>query len=74
VTRGVGHVMKVTGCSLADAIHMASTNVARLYGLSDRGSIQPGKRADLILFTIDDFRLQIRKTIIAGENVYQSTP
>jgi N-acetylglucosamine-6-phosphate deacetylase len=74
VTRGVGHVMKVTGCSLADAIHMASTNVARLYGLSDRGSIQPGKRADLILFTIDDFRLQIRKTIIAGETVYQSTP
>jgi N-acetylglucosamine-6-phosphate deacetylase len=29
ITKGVGYVMKVTGCSLADAIQMASTNPAK---------------------------------------------
>jgi N-acetylglucosamine-6-phosphate deacetylase len=74
ITKGVGHLMKVTGCSLAEAIQMASTNPARLYGLTDRGEIQPGKRADLILFTIDDFKLKIKTTIVAGKTVYNSKP
>ncbi len=72
ITKGVGHLMKVTGFSLAEAIQMASTNPARLYGLSDRGEIQPGKRADLILFTIDDFQVKIKTTIVAGKTVYNS--
>ena len=72
ITKGVGHIMKVTGCSLADAIRMASTNPARLYGLNDRGEIKQGMRADLILFTIDDFEMQIHKTFVAGELVYDA--
>ncbi len=72
ITKGVGHVMKVTGCSLAQAVQMASTNPAQLYGLNDRGTLEPGKRADLIVFTIDDFRLNIQKTYVKGELVYQS--
>ncbi len=74
ITKGVGHVMKVTGCSLAEAIRMASTNPARLYGLDDRGEIKPGMRADLILFSVDDFRLDIKKTIVAGKVVYEANP
>lgn len=70
LTKGVGHVMKVTGCSLADAVKMASANPANLYGLDDRGEILTGKRADLILFTIDDFKIEINKTIVAGQVVY----
>ncbi len=70
--RGARHVMNVTGCSLADAIKMASTNPAELYGLNDRGSIEVGKRADLILFKLGDSRLEIIKTFVNGEMVFDS--
>ena len=71
ITKGVGYVMKVTGCSLTDAIQMASTNPAKLYNLNDRGVLEPGKRADLVLFSIQDFEVQIQKTIVKGELVYE---
>lgn len=72
VSKGVGNFLKVTGCSLSDAIQMASGNPARLNRLTDRGAIIPGMRADLILFTLEDFTLDIKKTIVAGETVYES--
>ncbi len=72
INKGVGHIMKVTGCSLAEAIRMASTNPAELYDLTDRGKIEAGKRADLILFTMDDFKLIVKKTIVAGKTVFES--
>jgi N-acetylglucosamine-6-phosphate deacetylase len=68
----IGHVMKVTGCDLAKAIQMTSTNAAKLYGLNDRGEIKPGLRADLILFTMDDYQFDLKKTIVAGRTVYES--
>lgn len=70
ITNGVGFAMKVTGCSLADAVQMASTNPAKLYSLNDRGTLETGKRADLILFTLDDFKVNIQKTFVKGELVY----
>lgn len=73
VTKGVGHIMEVTGCSLADAVQMATRNPAKLYGFTDRGAIKPGMRADLILFSLDNFRLNIKKTIVAGKVVYESS-
>ncbi len=72
LSKMVGYVMKVTGCDLADAIKMASTNSARIYGLNDRGELKPGMRADLILFTLDDFTVNIKKTIVEGEIVFES--
>jgi len=66
----VGNMMRFTGCSLSDAIQMASTNPARLMGLTDLGEISVGKRADLILFTIENGEMVIQKTIVAGEVVY----
>lgn len=71
ITKGVGHVMKVTGCSLADAIQMASTNPAKLYGLTDRGTLEVGKRADLVLFTLEDFEVNVQKTYVEGEKVFE---
>ena len=71
ITKGVGHIMEVTECSLADAVQMASTNQAKLYGLNDRGTLEVGKRADLILFTLDDFKVNIQKTIVNGKLVYE---
>jgi N-acetylglucosamine-6-phosphate deacetylase len=50
---------------------MASTNPARLYHLQDRGEIKPGMRADLVLFRMDDFKVQVEKTLVNGEVVYE---
>jgi N-acetylglucosamine-6-phosphate deacetylase len=72
ITKGVGNVIKFTNCSLADAIHMASRNPANLYNLKDRGEIKVGKRADLILFTVENQQINIKKTILAGKEVYSS--
>jgi N-acetylglucosamine-6-phosphate deacetylase len=72
ITRGLVHIMKITDCTLGEAIRMGSTNPAKLYGLADRGEIAPGKRADLILFTIGERELEIKKTYVAGKLVYES--
>lgn len=72
IVKGVGNVMKVTGCSLGEAIQMASSNPARLYGFTDRGEIKLGMRADLILFTMEDFKIDIKKTIVEGNVVYEA--
>ena len=66
----VGNIMKFTGCSLANAIKMASTNPAKLLCLDDLGEIRAGKRADLIMFRIEDNKMVIIKTIVAGKAVY----
>ena len=70
--KAIGHVMKITGCSLAKAIQMATLNPAHLHKLSDRGQLEPGKRADLIVFTMENFNMKILKTIVAGNLVFQS--
>ena len=62
--------MDFTGCSLAEAIRMASTNPARLLGLDHLGEIKEGMRADLILFTMEDGEMHIQKTWVAGKVVY----
>jgi N-acetylglucosamine-6-phosphate deacetylase len=64
---GVGNVMKYTGCSLAVAINMAAGNLASIYGLSDRGLLTEGKRADLILFEKDHFRIRIKQVWAKGK-------
>ncbi len=73
LSKMIGHVMKVTGCNLAAAIKMSSTNPAQLYNLNDRGELKSGMRADLILFTLEDFTMDVKKTIVAGEIVYESS-
>ena len=70
LSKCIGKVMGFTGCSLADAIRMASTNPARLMGLDHLGEIKEGKRADLILFTLEDGEMIIQKTWVAGKVVY----
>jgi len=66
----IGNMMQFTACSLGEAIQMASANPAKLVGLNEIGEIQVGKRADLILFTIENGEIIILKTFIAGNEVY----
>ncbi len=66
----IGNMMKFTGCSLSDAIRMASTNPSKMLHLDNLGEIKEGKRADLILFRIENNKVIILQTIVAGDIVY----
>jgi N-acetylglucosamine-6-phosphate deacetylase len=65
--KGVETMMNYTGCTLGEAINMAAGNVARIYRLNDRGSLEAGKRADLILFEKDGNKLNIKQTWVNGK-------
>jgi N-acetylglucosamine-6-phosphate deacetylase len=67
----VTNIMKFTGCSLGEAIKMGSTNPAHAVGLNNVGELEPGKRADLILFSLENGKLIIQETIVAGKVVYK---
>ena len=43
-----------------------------MFSLNDRGLIKKGKRGDIILFTMKEDKIQIKKTFIAGKEVYSS--
>jgi N-acetylglucosamine-6-phosphate deacetylase len=62
--------MEYTQCSLKDAVQMATSNPAEMFSLNDIGKIEPGKRADLILFTMENHKMQIKKTFVSGQLVY----
>jgi len=70
VTKGISNIMRFTQCSLGYAVRMASTNAASSLGLHNIGEIKQGKRADLILFTMENGEMVIQKTILAGKIVY----
>ena len=59
---GVGNMMKFTGCSLKDAIDMATKNPSGLYGLEARTAIETGRQANLILFDVIDGEIRIVET------------
>jgi N-acetylglucosamine-6-phosphate deacetylase len=67
---GVENVMNFTGCSLTKAINMASRNAAAIFGLTGRGSLAEGARADLILFTREGNKINIHQTFLKGTLVF----
>jgi len=71
--KGVENIMKLAGYSLSDAVKMASENVARVYGLNSTGTLEKGKRADIILFEMNENQIHINKTILNGKVVYEQT-
>ena len=56
--------MKHTGASIVDAFKVASYNPAKVVGLTDRGEIRKGLRADLV---ITDHWMNIKTVILKGE-------
>lgn len=59
-------------CNLATAWRMVSEGPARLLGLSDRGTLIPGQRADLIV--LDPHSRRVVATIAGGVVAYMSGP
>lgn len=62
------------GIDPVTAIQMATLNAAECYGLSDRGAVAPGFRADLVLFdNLKDFSVEkvwIEGKLVADANTY----
>jgi N-acetylglucosamine-6-phosphate deacetylase len=46
------------GVPLGDAVHAASTNPAALLGLTDRGRLAAGLRADVVILDATDLRVR----------------
>jgi len=69
----VAKTVQYSDATLDDALRMASANPAELLGVADQfGSIEIGRRADLILFRWDEENstLDVTETIVNGETVY----
>ena len=60
-------MVNVAEVSLCDAVKMMTETPAKVQGLSDRGTLDVGKRADIVLFNDD---LQIVRTVIGGKTVF----
>lgn len=73
----VAQATRKLGLSIGGAIEAATAGPARLLGLHDRGRLEPGQRADLILLDTDDARNvafyggwnPVLKVWVAGEEV-----
>ncbi len=63
---GVRVMVEKAGVSIGDAAVMAATNPANLVGANDRGRIEAGARADLILLSR---ALELKSVFIAGREV-----
>ena len=67
--QAVRNLMAFTTCTLADALATVTSTPAQLLGLTDRGRLCPGARADL---TIVDASGNLHRTVIAGETAWAS--
>ncbi len=65
--QAVRNLVAFTGCSLADAMATVTSTPADLLGLTDRGHLRSGARADLVILEPDG---RLVATIIAGTTVH----
>lgn len=65
--QAVRNVVEFTGCSLAEALTMASATPASVLGLERKGRIVAGGDADLVVL---DNALHVTHTLVGGELVY----
>ena len=60
------NMIKHTGASIVDVFKFASYNPAKVTGMTDRGEIAVGKRADLVFV---DYKMGVKKVLINGKQV-----
>ena len=61
-------MVNIAEVPLTDAVKMLTETPARIQNLSDRGTLDAGKRADLVLFDED---LNVTKTVVGGRIVFE---
>ncbi|HEX9114554.1 MAG TPA: N-acetylglucosamine-6-phosphate deacetylase [Anaerolineae bacterium] len=72
LVEAVGNIMTFAGAPLAEAVRMSATNPADLVGALDRGRLQVGCRADLLVLRgRSDGGVALVATIAGGKVVYQ---
>jgi N-acetylglucosamine-6-phosphate deacetylase len=59
-------MLRATGAPLHEVVRMASSTPARIAGLANRGSLEAGQRADLVVL---DTGLVVQAVYVAGERV-----
>ena len=63
--KAIKNILQYTDCTLTDAFKMATYNPARFLGINKKkGSLYPGKDADLVIMTTD---FEVVATMVAGE-------
>lgn len=69
----VGKAVAFSDATLEDALRMASANPAELFGLQDRGRMEIGQRADLVLFDWDAAanKMNIMATVVGGKIAFR---
>lgn len=60
-------MVKIADVPLHDAVKMLTKTPARIQNLNDRGTLEIGKRADIVLF---DDEFNILRTVVGGKTVY----
>ena len=65
--RLVRNMVQMANVSVAEAVEMATETPSRIMGLTDRGTLESGKRADIVLF---DDNINVLRTIVAGRTVF----
>ena len=65
--RLVRNMIRLAGATLSDAVKMAGTTPAAIMGFRDRGRLEPGLRADLVML---DEEIAVKRTIVAGNTVF----
>jgi N-acetylglucosamine-6-phosphate deacetylase len=66
--QGLRNLIAFTDCGVNDALRTVTETPARLLGLTDRGRLVPGCRADLVLLTPD---LRVQTVLVGGQVVTQ---
>lgn len=64
----IRNMMTFSGCTLAEAVQMASANPAKLLGLEGKGKIAPGFDADLVVLSTD---YRVTHTLVNGKVVFE---
>ena len=65
--RLVRNMVNLAGVSLTDAVKMASETPARIIGSSNKGSLERGKDADIIMF---DENIHVTSVFVKGKEVF----
>lgn len=67
----ISNVMRAARLSLRDAVVMATMNPARVGRVAGRRrGIEPGERADLVRFRMEDGAIKVVEVFVSGEKVY----